>query len=252
MRKILVLFAVFLIVAISISTYQNSPEAILDKIGTVKLKAGLKEAIYEIYLFGILPVGKAVLSEEGVIKYKDENLYHLNAKAESEGIVSKIYPFSANIDSYLEPGTMLPLIFKQSIKTKDKEISKEAKYDQTNNIMQIKDERRSILPETYEPLSAFLKLRNMDLDKTASFDLNINTNQKNYAFRGSVKKDGCRLKGGTQKIYRLSVKIFRRDKNPYHQSQVDFIFLADKAKTPIFIKVFASGGLITMRLVNAE
>jgi hypothetical protein len=58
------------------------------------------------------------------------------------------------------------------------------------------------------------------------------------------------------KTCRLAVaegRIRRRDKsNPYHQSQVTVIFWEDRANLPIFIKAFASGGLITAKLIEIE
>lgn len=252
MKKIIIVLAVTVVLLTAFLLYQNNPAAILTKLKTYDPKVKNAEFCYRIYLFGIFPAGKATLSDNGQVEFMGQSLHHLSAQAEGVGVVSKIYPFSANIDSYLEPKGLLPLIFTQIIKSKDKEILKEVTYDQSSRIMQIKEERRSILPETYEPLSALLKLRGLDLEKTTAFDLNINTNQKNYAFSGVVNK--AALKRGEQyvELYKLSAKIFRRDKNPYHQSKVDFIFLNDQQKTPIFIKVFASGGLITARLIEVK
>lgn len=252
MKKFIVASAVVVSFLAVFSSCQNGPGAILSKLKTYDQKAQARQFCYRIYLLGIFPVGKATLTDEGQLEFRDVYLHHLNAKADSVGVVSKIYPFSANIDSYLDPKSLLPIIFLQNIKTKDKEMVKEVTYDQASHIMQIKGERRSILPETCEPLSALLKLRGLDLEKITAFDLNINTNQKNYAFSGMVKKGMAKIREKNVKLYKLSAKIFRRDKNPYHQSKVDFIFLNDEQKTPIFIKVFASGGLITARLVDIK
>lgn len=252
MKKIIIACAVIAILLTVFSSHQNSSTAILAKLKTYDPKARNTQFCYRICLFGIFPVGKATLSDKGIVIFRDIFYYHLNAKAESEGVFFRIYPFSVNIDSYLAPKGLLPSIFLQDIKAKDKEIVKEVHYNQVNHIMQIKEERRSILPETYEPLSALLRLRGMDLEKTTAFDLNINTNQKNYAFSGMVKKGMAKLGEKNVKLYKLNAKIFRRDKNPYHQSRVDFIFLNDAQKTPIFIKVFASGGLITARLIEVK
>lgn len=252
MKKIVIALAVAAALLAVFSSYQNNPAAILSKLKTYDQRIQNKQFSYNIYLFGIFPVGKATLTDAGPVEFMGQSLHHLNAKADGVGIVSKIYPFSASIDSYLELKSLMPVIFMQVIKAKDKEMLKEVSYDQASHIMQIKDERRSILPETYEPLSALLKLRGIDFERTTTFDLNINTNQKNYAFSGMVKKGMAKLGEKSVELYKLSAKIFRRDKNPYHQSKVDFIFLDDEQKTPVFIKVFASGGLITVRLVEVK
>lgn len=252
MKKIIIAFAAIAVLLTVFSSHQNNPAVILTKLKTYDPKVRNTQFCYRIYLFGIFPVSMATLNDKGQVEFMGQSLHHLSAQTEGIGVVSKIYPFSANIDAYLEPKGLLPLIFTQVIKSKDKEILKEVTYDQANHIMQIKEERRSILPETYEPLSALLKLRGLDLEKTTAFDLNINTNQKNYAFSGAVKKAIAKHGNENIELYKLSAKIFRRDKNPYHQSKVDFIFLDDRQKTPIFVKVFASGGLITARLIEVK
>lgn len=250
MRKLFILLAILIVLAIAAFIYQNNPANILSKIEATQLKTPAKQLCYRVYLFGIFPVGKAILEDNGLVRFENKDIYRLSAQAQSFGFVSKVYPFSTIIDSYLDTKTYLPMLFRQNSKTKDKEVKKEVRYDQIKNIMEIAGEKRSIFPETYEPLSALYKLRRLDLEKTSNFDLNINTNQKNYAFTGSIVKENIPAQGGERQAYRLKGKIFRRDKNPYHQSQVEFVLLGNEQKTPLFIKVFASGALITVRLVD--
>lgn len=251
MKKVIIAILVILAAGLSISAYQNNPKTILNKIDIVQLESQSKQLMFKVYFLGIFPLGKAVIEDNGLVRFEGKDLYLLSARSDSDGFVSKLYPFSARIDSYLELKTFLPVIFTQKLKTKDKVIVKEARYDQADNIMEIAGQRRNILPETREPLSALYKLRRMNLDKTANFDLNINTNQKNYCFTGDIIREGIQTKGGALNMYRLKGKIFRRDKNPYHQSKVEFVLLGNGQKTPIFIKVFASGVLITARLAQA-
>ena len=250
MKKVLIVIIVSLLLAVCLSTYQNNPQTILVNLGTARLESQTKQLIYEVYFLGVFPVGKAVFGDEGLTKLEGSNFYHLSAQAGVESLILKIYPFSANIDSYLNPETFLPIVFRQNIQTKDKELKKEVRYNQINNVMEIGGEKRTIFPETYEPLSVLHKLRRMDLDKMSSFDLNINTNQKNYAFTGDITKENIRAKSGQVSIYRLKGQIFRRDKNPYHQSKIEIVLLDNGPKTPLFIKVFASGVLITVRLIG--
>ena len=252
MKKIIIIIVIILIAMIAISTYQNNPRTILANLDTAKLESQDKQLICKVYFLGIFPVGRAVIRDEGLVKFEGGNFYHLNAQAGVESLIAKIYPFSANIDSYLDPGTFLPVVFRQDIQAKDEGLKKEVKYDQTNNVMEIGGEKRIILPETYEPLSVLYKLRRIDFSKISSFDLSINTNQKNYAFTGDITKENIKTKSGSAGIYRLKGKIFRRDKNPYHQSKIEIVLLDNAVKTPIFIKVFASGALITVRLIGQE
>jgi len=249
-KKVLIVIIVSLLLAVFISANQNNPRTILARLDTAKLENQAKQLVCRVYFLGLFPVGRAVLKDEGLIKFEGGDSYYLSAQASVESLIHKIYPFSANIDSYLDPKTFLPVFFRQDIQTKDKVLKKEVRYSQIDNVMEINGERRTIFPETYEPLSVLHKLRWMDLANTSSFDLNINTNQKNYAFTGDITKENIKTKNGSAGIYRLKGKIFRRDKNPYHQSKIEIVVLDNGSKTPIFIKVFASGALITVRLIG--
>lgn len=252
MKKVIIAILVIVTAGLLISAYQNNPKTILDKIDVVRLESQSKQLMFKVYFLGIFPLGKAVIEDNGLVRFEGKDLYLLNARSDSCGFVSRLYPFSARIDSYLELKTFLPVIFTEKLKTKDKVIVREARYNQADNIMEIAGQRRNILPETYEPLSALYRLRRLDLEKISNFDLNINTNQKNYAFSGDITKEDIRLKDSTVKVYRLKGKIFRRDKNLYHQSKAEFVLLGNGQKTPVFIKVFASGVLITARLAQAD
>ncbi|MDO8748112.1 MAG: DUF3108 domain-containing protein [Candidatus Omnitrophota bacterium] len=250
MKKVFIVIIVFLVLAIGVSAYQNNPRIILAHLDAAKLESQAKQLTCKVYFLGLFPVGKAVLRDEGLMRFEGGDSYHLSAQAGVESLIFKIYPFSASIDSYLDPKTLLPVFFRQDIQTKDKVLKKEVRYNQISNVMEIGGEKRTIFPETYEPLSVLHKLRRMDLDKTSNFDLNINTNQKNYAFTGDISKENIQTKSGPVGAYRLKGRIFRRDKNPYHQSKIEIVLLDNGPKTPIFIKVFASGALITVRLIG--
>lgn len=250
MKKIIIAILVISTAAIFISAWQNNPKTIINKIDIARLESQSKQLMFKVYFLGIFPLGKAVLEDNGLVRFEGKDLYLLSAQANADGFISKLYPFSASLESYLEAKTFLPVIFRQKLRTKDKETAKEARYDQANNVMEIAGQKRNILPQTREPLSALYKLRRLDLDAVSNFELNINTNQKNYAFTGSIASEDIQTKNGPANIYRLKGRIFRRDKNPYHQSQVEFVLLGNEQRTPVFIKVFASGALITARLVE--
>lgn len=249
-KKVLLAIFLILVIFLYVMQSQNNPGSILSKLPAECFKKGATKLYYRVYLFGVLPVGDALIEDGGIKKIDKKALYCLKAGAKSRPWVSKIYPFEVSIESYLDQETMLPVSFRQTIKTKEKEQTKDVSYDQKNNIMQILDVKRNILPETYEPLSAIWQLRAIDYTLHNNVELNINTNQKNYALTVAATKEQPRVKGLTMPLIRLKSKIFRRDKNPYHQSKIDTIFLDNHEKTPIYIKVFASGMLITVRLTD--
>jgi hypothetical protein len=90
----------------------------------------------------------------------------------------------------------------------------------------------------------------MDFSKTKSVEFNINTNQKNYILSGKVKEGRLSVSGKLYKIITINSQIKRRDRDPHHKSDVDIVLLKGKQNIPVLIKVFASGALITVKLVE--
>lgn len=253
MKKIL-LIAVAAIILVSAYSYysNNSQTAIIS--GLIR-KSGFRpgDLEYRVNLLGVIPVGTAVLGTGEPEEYNRKKAYHLTASAASAKILSKFFSANAGLDSYIDTETLAPMLFKQKIAISGKQnIEKEAIYDQNAHIMSLAGVKREILPDTQDPLSAIFNLRHMDLDKIKDFELNINTNQKNYILKGKVS---LREIAVNKKIYRtalIEAGIRRRDKNPYHQSRLTIVLLREKENIPILIRVFASGMLITANLTDIK
>jgi len=84
----------------------------------------------------------------------------------------------------------------------------------------------------------------MDFQKIDSFEMNINTNQKNYLLTAKVKKEGD--------FIILKAEIKRRGSSPYHKTQLKMVLLKGRENIPLLMNVFASGVFINMRLSEAE
>lgn len=229
----------------------NSRTIILRLTSKGDLRPG--ELSYRIYFFGIIPIGKAILGAEKTEDYQGQKVYHLSASAQSLRIFSRLIKASASADSYLDMQELSPLAFKQRVNITNKpEITKEITYDQKNGIMSILDIKRQILPKTQDPLSVIFNLKHMDFDKTKDFEMNLNTNQKNYIIKGSVEQQDLEVNKKIFKIALTKAQIKRRDGNPYHQSSVSIVFLREKENIPILIKFFASGLFISAKLIDVE
>ncbi|MCM8763043.1 MAG: DUF3108 domain-containing protein [Candidatus Omnitrophica bacterium] len=250
-RKI-ILF-VFLIIAVLIlwQLYQNRPEVIIKRLSRGShLNRPNPELIYQIKFLGVLPIGQAVIYPLKSDTYQGKEIYFLQAEAFPYAYIKTFLKFKAKIQSYINRKDYLPILFKQEIEVGEKTDVKEVIYDQENHIMTLRKEQRTILPFTYEPLSLILNLRQMDFSKGREFDLNINTNQKNYGMQGFVLTKQQTSQGD---FWILRSQISRRDKNnPYHRSKVTFYFLDNQERTPLLIKVFASGAYIVARLIDVR
>lgn len=252
MKKLFIFLVLLILFSLFVLWNNNSPKAIISRlIKNNELRIG--ELNYRIYFLGLIPVGEAVFSIDKIEEYKGSEVYHLTAQAKNLPMFSKLCSASAVIDSYVDIYSLNPVLFKQELSISGKEDAyKEAIYDQKEGIISIAGVKRQILSNTQDPLSAILNIRKMDFDKISEFEMNINTNQKNYLLKGTVRPNNVKINNKIYKTFVLRTNISRRDKNPYHKSNITMVLLKDKENIPILIKVFASGILINAKLTDIK
>lgn len=249
MKKILLglLGAVILFLVFSYRM-NNNPQAIiagLDQKGIVRT-GDLK---YRIYLFGIFPVGEALINAAKQENYLGQPVFHLAMSAQTLKALSKFFSASINLDSYVSEKDNNPVAFKQKIMISGRpDVKKDILYDQQRQIMIMGGVERIIQANTQDPVSALFNLRKMDSSITGSFQMYVNTNQKNYLLDAKVSQRDIQIKGRKYKCILLKGEIRRKDKNPYHRSRMEMLML-DEGKAPVLIKVFSSGALITAKLI---
>ncbi|HLD83028.1 MAG TPA: DUF3108 domain-containing protein [Candidatus Omnitrophota bacterium] len=246
--KIKNIFIIVFISAVFLSLYvfhyNNSPKInIANLLKTNSLRSG--DLVYRMNLFGVIPVASATFKAEGG---------HLSAKVEPLKSLQKFFKGSVVLDSYLDSGGHNPESFRQEIIIPGKQAQgKEVFYDQKNGIMTIKGIKRNILPDTQDPLSAVFNIRRMNLENISNLEMNINTNQKNYIFQAQITHQEISVNKNIYKLAFLKAEIRRRDKNPYHKSQVDIVLVENQGENiPVLIKVFASGFFLNARLIEIK
>lgn len=250
MKKWLVLFIVIVLCFVFVF-YNNSN--IKNIISGLSKKGDIEpgELRYRVYLLGIIPIGEAVFGVEKSEQYQGQAVYHLSATAQSLNVFSKFFNASAALDSYIDTKQLAPIVFKQRIAISGKQsIAREVTYDQKSGIMSIAGVKRQILANTQDPLSAIFNLRRLNFDKIKDIEMNINTNQKNYILKGTAIQQEILINKRIYKIVSAKAEIRRRDKSPYHKSNISIVLLKEKQNLPILIKVFASGVLINARLIE--
>ena len=185
--------------------------------------------------------------------YQAKESYHLSAFAKTQDWLSPIFSSRAAVDSYLDVRTLEPLMFREQVIIKNKpDKVKEVIYDQKNQVMSIEGQRRHILSGTHDPLSAIAFIRRIDFDLVKDFQININTNQKNYILKGTAESYILRVSGKSYPIAVLKADISRNENNPYHKSKVTMVVLKDRENLPLLIKVFSGGVFISARLTEMK
>ena len=251
MKKILFVFLVIILCFIFIAKINGSPKIVISNLAK---KGDIHDGQlkYKIYFLGILPIGEAILKEKQLTEYNGEKVIHLTAQAESLKLFSRFFSASADIDSYIDRQTLNPVFFKQNLSISGKEgLNKEVFYNQKESFMSIKGVKRQILPNTQDPLSAMLNFRAIDFSKTKDFEMNLNSNQKNYLLNGHAEEKILFMDKKSYTLNTVKAEIKRKDKNnPYHRSKLDIIFLKEGGNIPILIKVFTAGVFINVKLTE--
>lgn len=210
--------------------------------------------VFRVTYLGLFPAGEARLENIGEELYQGKKAYHLSAQAYPLDFLSSVFNVQAQVDSYIDAGKLHTLKFMQRLSLPGKpQEEKEVLYDQDKNYMELKGVRRQILPNTQDPLSAIFYIRHQNFELGKVFDLNINTNQKNYQLYAKVtERKEYFLRSEKVMVWVLEAIIRRRDKNPYHKTTMKLWLVDDSLRTPILIKAMTNIGHITARLTSIE
>ncbi|MFA4889281.1 MAG: DUF3108 domain-containing protein [Candidatus Omnitrophota bacterium] len=251
MKKILIILAVGILILVVAQAVFDSPRAIISRI--LKYQGAESGKLsYKIKLFGFLPAGDAIFNPAVEVNLQGKSVYQISASARTAKWLAFAFSGSAQVESFINKESLNPILFRQKLLLKDKpEVDKEISYNQEQGSMTIAGESRVILPDTQDPLSLMFRLKSIDFDELNNFTFNINTNKKNYAFRGIVQRQNIALEGKAYKIFLVNATVSRIDKNPYHKTSINMVFLRHNGENiPILIKVFSSGAYITIQLTK--
>jgi len=254
MKRIFLIFFIIIIIFVFINLYNNDPRVIISGLSN-NGNAHPSELRYKIHFAGVIPIGEAVLKINNKVaeEYQGHPVYHLTASAQSLNIFSQFFSSYAALDSYIDVQQFNPVLFRQKLIVKGQRgIEKEVSYDQKQGIMSMGGVRRQIFPDTQDPLSAIFNVRRLDFDKVKEFEMNINTNHKNYILKAVAHLKDISVKNKIYKTVFLEAEIYRADKNPYHKSRMMMVLWREKNNIPVLIKVFAGGIPINARLIDIQ
>jgi hypothetical protein len=197
----------------------------------------------------VIPVAQARMEYLGPEGFRGRKLIHIRAEAKTFDYARSVFHAGAAVDSYVDPKSSKAVYFLQHLEMIGKpDENKEIYYDQKDNIMVSTGsrgtERLAIDKNTFEPLSAFLFIQNLELAAGTEFDLSLNTNQKDYFLSGKcVSRDLVRIGDKNYNILLIEAQVRRKDKSPRHGFTLKIWFLEDgKRKIPLLVRVMTNIG----------
>jgi len=250
-RLIFLCILILLIIHFLYKSVQNSPKEVLKNLLKNEKLEG-KNLKFVAKYFGLIPLGEVILKDRGTTDYQGRNVYLLSGEAETHDFFSFFFKAKAKIESFIDKENLHSLLFFQHLETSNKpDEDKKIIYDQKNHIMEFEGVKRVISPDTQDPLSAIFYMRRQDFEVGKVFDINLNTNQKNYRLLAKIiKRDEFKIDEKKIGIWILKADVRRRDKSPRHSSSFAIWFIDNPSKTPILIKAMTNIGSITARLIK--
>ncbi|MCU0666085.1 MAG: DUF3108 domain-containing protein [Candidatus Omnitrophica bacterium] len=250
MKKIILLILAFGFV-IAVFNYRANSDipGIIDKLNAPINKAQSSDLAYKVYLFNLIPIAEAVVKSPKAETYSGKKALHLAMEAATTQNIAFLFKGNVKLDSYLDPKTGNPVYFRQELFTSNHgQKIKEVYYDQAAGVMALNGVRRVIFPDTQDFLSLVYGMGKFDFTKNPRCKFYINTNQKNYVFLGAAALKPVRKGRKTYDLLNLQAQIRREDKNnPYHRTNLGVYMFEG---VPVYIRVVASGILITARLYD--
>lgn len=258
-RKIIfTLFIILLLVVTPFALLQqikNRPLSIIESLNLQdRLSIEGKTAVFRVNFLGCLPVGYAKIKNTEDQFYRNKKIFHITAIASVSGVISKLFNAKAQADSYMDKEKLHSLKFKETLILPDKpKEEKEVLYNQEKNVMELRGVERKILPDTQDPLSALIFIQRQPLKIGKEFDININTNQKNYRLYAKViKREEYAIEDKKVGVWVMKGDIRRRDKSPRHSSTMTLWLLDNPSRIPLLVKATTNIVSITARLIDVE
>jgi hypothetical protein len=255
-KWILVFIVIFSLFFIGGQVFQNRLSVISKRYSQLydaaKSNVDNVKLIYEMNYLSIFPMGKFSFGLSGKKLIQNKTLLELTRFAETTGLVGVVYPAKVLVQSYIDPKSLLPYVYKELIDEGSRGVEEKTLfYDYKNMVLISGEQRYKIFPQTFETLSCLYYLMKQDMSKDKEFFLNVNSNQANYLV--SIKVESLYeidLDDENLYLWLLTGKAQRRyGERERHRLNFNAYFAKD-SNLPIYVSLFTPLGKITARLKN--
>jgi len=250
MKKVFLIILGVLLCLGSFQVFNNRPQAILTDLHRKELLSSEGTTLrYIVYFMGVIPLVEATISQQEGVAYDGKQAIEMKFLAKPISPFFDFFKGRVELVSLLDAKEMNALKFSEFLHVPGSITEgREVFYDQKNNIIKVKEEERTMLPNTQDPLSMMYFLRHQNFVEGQEVDLNINTNQKDYRFLTKVDEKKVFLINHEEiAAVALGIDIKRRNKSRRNSTKMT-VWLTDDKKIPFLIKVFTNGLLIVIRL----
>lgn len=165
---------------------------LIPSVGSAEVRAfGPGEVATYSIDYGVINAGEGTFYVLDSIDYDGSRAYHFRTRARSNRFFSAVYRVRDQADSFMDAVTLESRYFNKRLREGDFRRDTEIHFDQEEGMAYFPDGRQNpIPPDTQDVLSAFFRVRTMDLEPGMEFDMPTH---------------------GDNEMYPLKVKVLRRE-----------------------------------------
>jgi hypothetical protein len=235
----------------SIAQTQASVDGAPFRLDDLPYRLG-ESATFEIG-YGPIKAGTATITVEDTLSYFGQEVLHLRPRARSHRFFAAFFKVRDQAESYIDADSLFARYFTKHLREGGYERDVEIHFDHAAGIAYYPDGKESEFePGVHDVLSAFFRVRTMDLPEGGRFELPTH---------------------GDKKLYDLSLEVIRREERDTalgrvrcvvvqpsladdglfkHQGDLFVWFTDDERRIPVLMKATVPVGSIEARLVDYD
>tara|TARA_B110001452_G_scaffold62887_1_gene49602 strand:- start:2573 stop:3298 length:726 start_codon:yes stop_codon:yes gene_type:complete len=202
---------------------------------------------YQAY-FSRIKAAKGILKVLNIEKINDIEAYHVQFKAQTEGITDRLFPINDVIDLWLSKEGLIPLRIKSNIKEGNYKKKEDLLFYQSKEYAISGNKKIKIKPITHSPYSLFYYFRGQDIAKLKEREINIIQGQKVEQLQLKLEHN-IQVNVPAGNFMCTKVEPLRIENKKFkNEGNIQIYFSEDKNKYPVKIKLKLKYGSLVLKL----
>ncbi|MCK5534715.1 DUF3108 domain-containing protein [bacterium] len=202
--------------------------------------------------WGAITAGYSTLEVREILEINGRKVYHIVAKTRSTSFFDKIYKVRDTVETFVDVESICSWRFRKELNEGKYHSLKETIYDQKNHLAITNGNVVKVVPFVQDVLSALYYLRTHDIEVGEKYDIDVNTDKKNWALRVKVSKEEI-VKTKAGKFRTVCIEPVLREEGIFKQKGRLWIWVTnDSRKMPVLMESKIMVGSIVAVLVKLK
>lgn len=202
--------------------------------------------------WGAITAGYSTLEVHEIIEMNGRKVYHIIAKTRSTSFFDKFFKVRDTVETFVDVESLCTWRFRKELNEGKYHKVKETIYDQRNHTATTKGNVVKVLPFVQDVLSALYYLRTHDIKTGRNYDIDVNTDKKNWALRVKVSKEEI-VKTKAGKFRTICIEPVLREEGIFKQKGRLWVWVTnDSKKIPVLMESKILVGSIVAVLIELK